>query len=55
MNKTNLEELLQCLGVEHINTKRSGWVRCYCPLAPWKHEGYNPNKQQTRSVILTSV
>ncbi|WKC56064.1 DNA primase activity protein [Vibrio phage CAU_VPP01] len=43
MNKTNLEELLQCLGVEHINTKRSGWVRCYCPLAPWKHEGYNPN------------
>lgn len=48
MNKTNLIELMQCLGVENINTVRSGWVRGYCPLAPWKHTGYNPNDRKVK-------
>ncbi|AUR96011.1 hypothetical protein NVP1215B_093 [Vibrio phage 1.215.B._10N.222.54.F7] len=48
MNKTNLIELMQCLGVENINTVRSGWVRGYCPLAPWKHAGYNPSDRKIK-------
>ncbi len=48
MNKTNLIELMHCLGVENVNTVRSGWVRGYCPLAPWKHAGYNPNDHKIK-------
>lgn len=48
MNKTNLIELMECLGVDHVNTARETWVRGYCPLAPWRHAGYNPNDTQPK-------
>ncbi|QWS69938.1 DNA primase protein [Vibrio phage vB_VpS_PG28] len=42
MNKANLVKFMQALGVDTPNTRRQGWVRGYCPLAPWRHQDYDP-------------
>lgn len=48
MNKTNIVQFMQALGVEFPNTNRQGWVRGYCPMAPWKHQDYNPNNHSKK-------
>lgn len=42
MNKHNAIQFLGTLGIHNPNVVREGWVRCPCPFAPHKHEGYSP-------------
>ncbi|UOX39964.1 DNA primase protein [Vibrio phage V-YDF132] len=41
MNKANIIRFMQALGIDTPNVRRQGWVRGYCPLAPWTHLDYD--------------